>query len=125
VINSVYPIKPGNGTVTARAVRDGVPVQIPDVTVDELYASQEGARRADYRSLLGVPMLRDGKVVGALGLARKTPGLFPDKQVRLLQDLRPPGGDRHRERAPVQRRPAKRAPRPRRRTRPRARSSPR
>jgi GAF domain-containing protein/CheY-like chemotaxis protein len=85
MINSLYPIKPGNGTVTARAVRDGVPVQIPDVAEDKYYASQEGARRADFRSLLGVPMLRDGKVVGALGLARKRPGIFPDKQVQLLQ----------------------------------------
>jgi GAF domain-containing protein/CheY-like chemotaxis protein len=85
LINAVYPVKPGDATVTARAVRDGVPVQIPDVTLDEYYASQEGARRADFRSLLGVPMLKDGKVVGALGLARARPGPFPEKQVQLLQ----------------------------------------
>jgi len=84
-INSVYPIKPGRGTVTARAVMEGVPVQIEDVFADPDYASPEGARQAGYRSLLGVPMMREGKVIGALGLARAKAGHFTEKQVRLLQ----------------------------------------
>src|SRR6185503_3324580 len=84
-INALYPMKPGRGTVTSRAVLEAAPVQIPDVFADSEYASPEGARKAGYRGLVGVPMLKEGKVVGALGLARNKAGLFPDKQVHLLQ----------------------------------------
>ncbi|HUL94820.1 MAG TPA: GAF domain-containing protein [Usitatibacter sp.] len=84
-INALYPLRPGPATVTSRAVRDAKPVQIADVLADPEYGSKQGAKRADYRSLLGVPMIREGKVVGALGLARRKTGLFPDKQVALLR----------------------------------------
>jgi GAF domain-containing protein len=84
-INALYPMKPGRATVTSRAILEGVPVQIPDVAADREYASQEGARHAHIQALLGVPMIRDGKVVGALGLGRDRPGLFPEKQIQLLQ----------------------------------------
>jgi signal transduction histidine kinase/DNA-binding response OmpR family regulator len=84
-IRSLYPMKPGRGTVTARAVMEGAPVQIPDVFEDPDYASHDVARHAGYRSLVGVPMLKEGHVVGALGLARNKPGLYPEKQVQLLQ----------------------------------------
>jgi signal transduction histidine kinase len=61
------------------------PVQIPDVTADLEYASREGAARAGYRSLLGVPMIREGQVIGAIGVARAEVGEFSDKQVELLR----------------------------------------
>ena len=38
-----------------------------------------------YRSSLGVPMIRDGHVIGAIFVARKQPGLFADSQVQLLK----------------------------------------
>ena len=85
MINSVYPLPPGDRTVIARAVRDQVPVLIPDVSADPEYGSRDGAEQAGYRSLLGVPMLRDGQVIGAIGVARAEVGLFPEKQVTLLQ----------------------------------------
>ncbi|MDH4114102.1 MAG: GAF domain-containing protein, partial [Burkholderiaceae bacterium] len=84
-INAVYPLRPGSQTVMSRAVRDRAPVVIADVLDDAEYAGKEGAARAGYRSALGVPMLRDGVVIGAIGIAREEAGRFPEKQVRLLQ----------------------------------------
>jgi signal transduction histidine kinase len=82
---AAFPRKPGRGLTTTRAILDGAPVQIPDVLEDPEYALKDEARKAGYRSNLAVPMLREGRVVGAIGVSRDTPGLFPDKHVRLLQ----------------------------------------
>ena len=43
------------------------------------------ARRMDTRGVLWVPLLRESSPIGVIGVARGEPGLFPDKQVRLLQ----------------------------------------
>ena len=55
------------------------------------------------RALLGVPMLREGRAIGAITLGRARAGAFSDPQVPLLHDLRRPGRDRHRERPPLPR----------------------
>jgi signal transduction histidine kinase len=78
-------MRPGSRSVISRTVRDAVPVQIPNVEADLEYGSREGAARAGYRSLLGVPMIREGQVIGAIGVARAEVGRFPDKQVELLR----------------------------------------
>ena len=105
MINSVYPLPPGDRTVIASAVRDRVPVLIPDVGADRDYGSRDGAQQArDTAALLGVPMLRDGQVIGAIGVMRAPrSALFRGQAGHPAADLRRPGGDRDRERAPVQR----------------------
>ena len=47
-------------------------------------------------------MVRDGVPIGAITVSRSRAGALPDRQIELLQDLRRPGGDRHRERAALQ-----------------------
>ncbi len=84
-MRSAFPMRPGDGSVSARTVRDGVPVQIADITQDAQYALQGAAAQAGFRSNLGVPMLKDGRVVGAITVCRAEPGPFPDRQVKLLQ----------------------------------------
>ena len=80
-----FPMKPGRGSITARVVSERIPLQIPDVLVDSEFVLRDAAQQAGFRANLGVPMLREGQVVGAIAVCRETPGTFPDKQVKLLQ----------------------------------------
>ena len=59
--------------------------QIPDVTADPEYAFGAVARVATFRSILAVPMLRDGVPIGAITVRRVQDGLLPDRQIALLQ----------------------------------------
>ena len=64
---------------------------------------RELAHKRGYRSMLGVPLLHQGAAIGLISVTRKVPGDFPPRLVELLKTFARPGGDRHRERAPVQR----------------------
>ena len=55
-----------------------------------------------FRTLLSVPLMRDGVAIGAVTLRRTEAHLFTEQADRPARDLRRPGGDRHRERAAVQ-----------------------
>jgi GAF domain-containing protein/CheY-like chemotaxis protein len=76
---------PDRGTLSGRAVLERRPVQVADVLADPDYALKNAAQRVGYRANLAVPMLREGRTVGAIGVSREQPGLFPDKLVKLLQ----------------------------------------
>ena len=65
-----HPIVPGRGTVTGRAVLEGIIVHIPDVFADPEYTLTEGQRIAGYRAFLGVPLMREGAAIGVLVMAR-------------------------------------------------------
>src|SRR5262249_28378544 len=61
-------------------------VHVPDSeepSVGELV--RQNGRRLGYRSLITVPMLRDGAAVGAIGVYRREPGRFSNAEVALLQ----------------------------------------
>jgi GAF domain-containing protein len=57
---------------------------VAGVLSDLQYKNKDTARTSGYRGCLGVPMVRDEQVVGAIFVARRQPGLFSDTQVRLL-----------------------------------------
>jgi len=84
---AVYPMSAERRTVVARTIRDCAPVQTPDILNDPDHpdAPKEATRAADLRGILAVPMLSDGKCVGALVLGSAKAGLFPDKQIKLLE----------------------------------------
>jgi signal transduction histidine kinase len=71
--------------VTAWTVRRRGVVHIPDVLEDPDYKAKDAATVAGYRSCLGVPMLREGQVIGAIFVARKTPGRVADSKVEVLK----------------------------------------
>ncbi len=85
VMQAAFPMKPGQDSISARAVATGAPAQIPDVMADPDYAQKDAATRAGFRSNLAVPMLRDGEVVGSIVVCREQVGEFPLRQVGLLQ----------------------------------------
>ena len=60
-------------------------IHVPDVELDREYGSPEMSRAVGFRSILAVPMLRDGVALGVIAVGRAEPGPFTDRQVALLQ----------------------------------------
>jgi signal transduction histidine kinase len=79
------PTSPGRGTVSGRAVLEGRTVHIPDVLADPEYDYGEGQKIGGYRTLLGVPLIREGAAVGALVLGRAAPRPFTPQQIELVE----------------------------------------
>jgi two-component system, NtrC family, sensor kinase len=72
------------GAAVGRAAAEGKTIHIPDVFEDPEYTSWDSQRAGGYRSVLGVPLLREGTPNGVLGLTRSKPRSFTDKQIELL-----------------------------------------
>src|SRR3989442_617428 len=71
-----------------RAILDRKPVHVHDIlTTDDpgFSDSRESARRAGFRTILSVPLLREGVAIGALNIRRREVQPFTDKQIALLQ----------------------------------------
>ena len=79
------PIPPGRETVTGRVLMTGETVLVPDVLADPDYNYGAGPRLGNYRTLLGVPLIRDGKVEGVFGLQGREPGAFAQRQIELVR----------------------------------------
>jgi len=84
-VRRVYPLPRDAETVTARAIRSAAICHVSDVLADAQYQTKDAARVSGFRGSLGVPMIRDGQVIGAIFVARRQPGLFADSQVQLLR----------------------------------------
>jgi GAF domain-containing protein/CheY-like chemotaxis protein len=80
--NPIFPGR-GTGTVVERTVLSGNTVHIPDVQADpELRSGYQS--RGGYRTMLGVPLMREGTPIGVLGIARKSVRPFTDGQIELM-----------------------------------------
>ncbi len=77
-------IRPGRGTLVGRVATERRPVQIGDAWNDPDYAEKDEACMGDVRSMLGVPLMRDGEPIGAFALARSEPVPFTSRQVELI-----------------------------------------
>src|SRR5829696_2543346 len=60
-------------------------LQVPDLADEPPSSVRDIILHAGYRGLLVVPLLRPNRIVGALVVRRKEPGLFPNSTIDLLQ----------------------------------------
>ena len=80
-----HPIPVGTGSVVGRTVMQGATIQIPDVRADPDYKMTDVVELAHIRTLLGVPLLREGTSTGVIVLMRTEVRPFTDKQIELAQ----------------------------------------
>jgi len=80
-----HPAQPNRGSVTGRVVLEGKAIHIADVLADPEYgAFARGYQRVfGYRTYLGVPLLRDGTMIGSFSLTRDEVSPFTEKQIEL------------------------------------------
>src|SRR5207245_2636395 len=78
------PVKPERGSMNGRTLLEGKIVHVADVLADPDYTFTEPQRLGGYRTVLGVPMLREGSPVGVLTLTRSEVRPFTDKQIELV-----------------------------------------
>ena len=78
-----HPIIPDEGSVIGRAVAEGRVIQIADVLADPEYTRTERQRIGGFRTVLGIPLVRDKTPIGVIVLSRNTVRPFTDKQIEL------------------------------------------
>jgi signal transduction histidine kinase len=81
---ATHPLAPARTTVTGRVIIEGKPVHIPDVLADKEYGFFDAQQLGGFRTLLGVPLLREGAPTGVLMLARNEVRPFTDGQIELV-----------------------------------------
>jgi len=81
---SEHPMSVDRGTLVGRTALERRTVHIPDCIADPEYTGRDYARVGKHRSLLGVPLLRDGVAVGVIGLLRTLVKPYTDKQIELV-----------------------------------------
>ena len=79
-----HPIPSGRGSIVGRTVLEGGTVHVDDVLAEPDYRMSDAARIGGIRTMLGVPLLREGMPIGVIVLQRKTVGPFTDKQIELV-----------------------------------------
>ena len=79
------PIRAGRGTTVGRALLERRPVQIVDVQADPEYAFDEAQKIFAFRTVLAVPMLREGTPQGVIALTKTEVEPFTDKQIALVE----------------------------------------
>ena len=73
----------GRDTLVGRTLLEAKVTQIDDVQTDPEYVLHEGQKIAGFRTVLGVPLLRDGATIAVMVLARTVVQPFSDKEIKL------------------------------------------
>ena len=79
-----HTIAPGSKTLIGRTAVARQPVHIPDATIDPNYQWAKSIKRGRFRTMLGVPLMREGEPIGVIALCRRVVGPFTGKQIELV-----------------------------------------
>ena len=77
-------IEAGRGTVVGRSLLERKTVHVHDVQADPDYLLAKGRGLDSFRTVLAVPMLREGVAIGVLALTRREVRPFTGKQIELV-----------------------------------------
>jgi GAF domain-containing protein len=78
------PIPLGRGSLTGRTALERKVIHIHDVLLDAEYTWTRSIELARFRTMLGIPLLREGLPIGVIALLRKTVRPFSDRQIELV-----------------------------------------
>lgn len=81
-LRTTYVYLPGRLSIVERVLRSGMSEMIVDVKEDPDFAWKDLTYN---RSLIGVPLLRDGEIIGVFVLSKQKPGGFTERQIQLLK----------------------------------------
>src|SRR5262245_37341327 len=81
---ATHPHGIDTGTVSGRVLLERKIVHVPDVLADPGYTYRAGQKTGGFRTLLGVPLLREGAPIGFITLGRNSVRPFTDKQIELV-----------------------------------------
>jgi two-component system NtrC family sensor kinase len=79
-----HPLEPGRGSITGRVALEGKVIHVHDAQSDSEYKMAERMKLGDVRTVLGVPLLREGTPIGVIILNRKSVQPFTEKQIELV-----------------------------------------
>lgn len=79
-----HPLRPGVGSVTGRVALEGKRIHVADVLADPEYQQSGYQKELGYRTILGVPLLREGTTIGVFVLTRDSVNPFTEKQIDLV-----------------------------------------
>jgi class 3 adenylate cyclase len=86
-LNLSNPLSPGRGTLVGRTALTRQVVHVPDVEQDADYTYIDAKRLGGFRAMLGVPMLREGEVVGVVTMWRDEPMPFTDGDIEIVRQF--------------------------------------
>src|SRR5262245_24957644 len=84
LLSRTYPRTPTRGRATGRAIIDRRTIHVADIREDPDYLSPF-QQALGFRTVLAVPMLRDGEPIGVLALWRREVRQFTDQQIELVE----------------------------------------
>src|SRR5215472_12171579 len=79
-----HPNRLSRGSATGRVALEGRAIHIPDVLADPEYTAADYQKAFVYRTILGVPLLREGTTIGVFVLTHDEVNPFTEKQIELV-----------------------------------------